>query len=100
ATGLIAPVVRQAVRPGLAGDDRVGQEEPAARTAGRRGGEDRGEVPGGARPAGGALPFGSWLTDLTAPAWRGRGGIRRAFSRGRGGLRGGGWSGAPPRARS
>ena len=44
-------VVRQAVRPRLAGDDRLGQEQPAAGAAGRRGRQDRGEVPRGSRAA-------------------------------------------------
>ena len=42
-------VVRQAVRARLAGDDRLGQEQPAAGAAGRGGGADAGEVPGSVR---------------------------------------------------
>ena len=39
-------VVRQAVRARLAGDDRLGQEQPAAGAARRRRGADPAEVPG------------------------------------------------------
>jgi hypothetical protein len=50
--GRVAAVVRQAVRPRLARNDRVGQGRPAAGTAGRGGAAHGRKVSGGARPTG------------------------------------------------
>src|SRR5262249_15145859 len=45
-------VVRQAIRPRLAGDDLLGQEQPAAGAAARGRRANPAEIPGGAGPAG------------------------------------------------
>ena len=52
-----AAVVRQAVRPRLAGGERLGQEQPAAAAAGRGRRADAGAIPGGVeRLTGHGLP--------------------------------------------